>query len=724
VLSLRDESFDISSLNGDCKARIEEILKVYLCRTERVQISEDYEGVFNSNPKICLDEFTRDDIKTFKALDQLGMAIPTDRRAGNSAQLMEFYKAAPWPLSFLSGYNFRNKLDEYKNDPKVKRMLKKASSAWLSRGQIENYKINLANAPHAKTRALVKKLFKTRSEELLWVPPSITHYPLEGSFKGQDSFSKTLLFSSWAMVPRALSGLISYEAERRLLPSSKSGRKHYYRDTPHSQPISFDEKSSMAGWSLVYPSKVLRNMPLNEKGGELADFLKNRKSSFKRQLGELDKYEEGQRSGDRWYALAPLLLDVHGGNQKYVDNWVNAQRDVLEGGKFAQLLSLCTYLESEGNIKLGPMPTDLAEYLAYLSIAGPAVVVARTWERNWGPGADSQDIELLVASSATAAAFAVVSMFNKPGSESIIAKRYVGDSKKYFKKVVSYCAEGAFQAVVDEFGHLLFDAGLPMLSQKNGGNYSATERLIEVMEFGTSLVSCQLGEKGKLNSGNQKSTLRCHYAVPLGNQKTSDEKGLQRIGKVRDAFNSPFRPFMLNSTSIGQEGLDFHWYCHNVVHWNIPSNPIDIEQREGRVNRYKSLVVRRRLARGYGKETEWGEGDQWTRLFEEADKVTKDKGRQSDLVPYWYIPDDKSQTGYEAQIERFVPLMPMSKDVVKYEQALKTLALYRLAFGQPRQDELLGNLLNCKERFSSEEFKLIKEKLMINLAPLRTPSSK
>ena len=52
---------------------------------------------------------------------------------------------------------------------------------------------------------------------------------------------------------------------------------------------------------------------------------------------------------------------------------------------------------------------------------------------------------------------------------------------------------------------------------------------------------------------------------------------------LRRAFNSPFWPFVLTSTSVGQEGLDFHLYCHAVVHWNLPSNPVDLEQREGRV---------------------------------------------------------------------------------------------------------------------------------------------
>jgi len=60
-----------------------------------------------------------------------------------------------------------------------------------------------------------------------------------------------------------------------------------------------------------------------------------------------------------------------------------------------------------------------------------------------------------------------------------------------------------------------------------------------------------------------------------------------RADQVRTAFNSPFWPFVLASTSVGQ-GLDFHLYCHAVVHWNLPSNPVDLEQREGRVHRFNA----------------------------------------------------------------------------------------------------------------------------------------
>ena len=238
-------------------------------------------------------------------------------------------------------------------------------------------------------------------------------------------------------------------------------------------------------------------------------------------------------------------------------------------------------------------------------------------------------------------------------------------------------------------------------------------KLDSVLNTNTVSVGCHFHEDIVLKKSEgmleEKSTLRCHYAVPLGNQKMTDEKGMVRVSHVRDAFNSPFRPFVLNSTSIGQEGLDFHWYCSRIVHWNLPSNPIDLEQREGRVNRYKSLVVRRRLVERFRDKINSSYQHSWSKLFEFADQHTKNE-RLSDLEPYWHL------SSGSAQIERIVPLMPMSKDLIKLNESLKVLSLYRLAFGQPRQEELIDNLL--ERSFTDEEIENIKHKLVVNLSPL------
>ena len=63
------------------------------------------------------------------------------------------------------------------------------------------------------------------------------------------------------------------------------------------------------------------------------------------------------------------------------------------------------------------------------------------------------------------------------------------------------------------------------------------------------------------------------FALRFGHLRAENDENISE-DMVRAAFNSPFRPFLLTSTSIGQEGLDFHPWCHRLVHWNLPGNPV------------------------------------------------------------------------------------------------------------------------------------------------------
>ena len=64
-------------------------------------------------------------------------------------------------------------------------------------------------------------------------------------------------------------------------------------------------------------------------------------------------------------------------------------------------------------------------------------------------------------------------------------------------------------------------------------------------------------------------------------------------GKLRRAFHSPFRPFVLMTASIGAEDLDFHLYCNRLAHYVLPGGEVQLEQKNGRIDRRNSLVVRR-----------------------------------------------------------------------------------------------------------------------------------
>ena len=183
--------------------------------------------------------------------------------------------------------------------------------------------------------------------------------------------------------------------------------------------------------------------------------------------------------------------------------------------------------------------------------------------------------------------------------------------------------------------------------------------------------------------------MRCRFALRFADIRDDKATAVARAETVRMAFNSPFRPFVLASTSIGQEGLDFHVWCHAVVHWNLPSNPVDLEQREGRVHRYKGHAVRKNAARRFGLaglRSRWaGTGDPWVALFDLA--AADRPPNTSDLVPYWVY-----EVPGGASVERRVPLLPFSREHQQLRRLKQGVALYRLVFGQPRQEDLLEYL--------------------------------
>src|ERR1700730_16765121 len=125
--------------------------------------------------------------------------------------------------------------------------------------------------------------------------------------------------------------------------------------------------------------------------------------------------------------------------------------------------------------------------------------------------------------------------------------------------------------------------------------------------------------------------------------------------------------------------------------------PVDLEQREGRVHRFKGHAIRLNLAhrqadavRGRGSVP----SDPWKTMFDAARAQTQ---VDTDLVPYWI---------YEGpvKVERRVPMLPFSREVKRLEWLKRSLTIYRLAFGQPRQDDLLEYLQGLSgEKMSIQE---------------------
>ncbi len=192
-----------------------------------------------------------------------------------------------------------------------------------------------------------------------------------------------------------------------------------------------------------------------------------------------------------------------------------------------------------------------------------------------------------------------------------------------------------------------------------------------------------------LGGQKHKIPVRCHVAVPFGDaeaepvsKSTAASAAPARPDEVRRSFNTPFWPHVLATTSVGQEGLDFHPWCSRVVHWDLSSNPLDLEQREGRVQRYAGLVVRRRLAE-HLKDVVLNNGlsgSPWLRL----QSLAGDLADASGLRPWWVFDG--------AEVQRHVFERPFGRDMVQFARLREQRLIYRLALGQPNQEDFIDVL--------------------------------
>ena len=81
----------------------------------------------------------------------------------------------------------------------------------------------------------------------------------------------------------------------------------------------------------------------------------------------------------------------------------------------------------------------------------------------------------------------------------------------------------------------------------------------------------------------------------------------------------------------------------------------------------------------------------------------------NDLVPFWVY-----QVEGGAKIERYVPAFPLSREVEKLRLLKRSLAAYRLVFGQPRQEDLAQFVMHATEGGHLAE---TMDLLMLDLSP-------
>jgi len=303
--------------------------------------------------------------------------------------------------------------------------------------------------------------------------------------------------------------------------------------------------------------------------------------------------------------------------------------------------------------------------------------------------------------------WAIRTLYNLPEVTAMI--RGLNAEEPYWRRTLEYSIHGCLQAVLDEYVHLLHEsrslAGRDVAGKADDLAAAITEA-VTLRVSQPRVDDIRTDADAKIDVAPR--IMRARFALRFGDDQSEEESTRRRKEHVRAAFNSPFWPFVLATTSIGQEGLDFHQYCHAVVHWNLPGNPVDLEQREGRVHRYKGHAVRKNVAARHQDAFAQGMSDDpWQMMF---DAALTEPGRTNELVPYWLYPVPDG-----AMIERHLPLLPLSRDHQLLPPLKHALAVYRMVFGQPRQDDLLDYL---SQHLSVTELSQKMLDLRIDLSPL------
>lgn len=714
----------------ESKADIEHILRQVMVRTERLAVSADRNGML-AETITARDQVQPRDLASFVHLDRVAALV-------DAGDQVEYWKSAAYPLNMMDDYKLKRQFTEAveKGGDELAHTLEQAQGHLLSWDEIQNYR--RLDPGNARLRALWQDTVDTDNWQLLWMPPALAYYRPEGPFAAVElgGCTKSLVFSAWRLAPKCIAMLLSYEAERRMLEERELD--FTYTDlTERRRPLlnfalSQDRLTGLPVFCLTYPCLTLareidplhlaRELGEREAPSQASVFVAAKAqiaALFEEATASLQIPVEG-RPDEAWYWAGLALIDRHFSHRS-VAAWLKTEDETLDWSHMVEGESgsgrfddhVARFIEVfEGLDSLGPLPADVLDVLTYVTLSSPAVTALRALLRIVASG-DDLNCGCTLLKEAAWIGMGFRSLFNQSEAISLLQRLY--PEGPYWQKVLQYSLDGNLQSVLDEYFHVLNES----LGLVGHNTRERTAKMGEAVHTALSIraPTLQFDEirvEGQHRVEMEKRGLRCRYALRFGDDRSGDYEERTRDIDVRIAFNSPFRPFVLATTSIGQEGLDFHQYCHRVVHWNLPSNPVDLEQREGRVHRYKGHVIRRNLALNYGLHavaTEKAMVDPWEQIFQKA--VDERPDEANELVPFWIY--EVKADGVEAfKIERRVPVLPLSREIDHMERLKKSLVAYRSVIGQPRQQELLEFLT---ARLDDEEIERFVSDATIDLSP-------
>lgn len=462
----------------DIKDQIQERLRRVMARSERIAATDAADGMVRQRvAEVSLEE---SDVHQFIASARIARCL-------DQGDIVEYWKSAPYLLNFMDEYELKRALKDAAvtgGEHSLARALADAQTHLLRWDDIRTYsQIDPANA---RLRSLLADTVAAGHWQLLWLPPSLPYYGLEGPFSGPAAaaVTKRLVFSSWKVVPKVIAAVVSHEAERRAmaLTHSSNGSMTVENSADGRKRIAQLLRFSRAGHRLtgmpvlgiMYPSMFLAGIvdpavPNDTATGlrSLDDVLAAARKAIEPALSRLVASNETPGEVDEaWYWAAPLLLDHQHDSEgslafwdipKLASEWAgdagpedDPESDTAWGDHLAQAQEFIRGRRQA----LGRPPDDLIDILALQALGGPGVLALRSLVRM------TDDRELIsdprIRLAAARVGWRLRNLFNLP--EVISLLRGLHDREPYWQRVMHYSAEGCLQSVLDEYAHVLRDS--------------------------------------------------------------------------------------------------------------------------------------------------------------------------------------------------------------------------------------------------------------------------
>jgi hypothetical protein len=631
------------------RGALTQLLTPLMSRTERTSIRlGSWDG--HLSPTLIESKLLKSDMRQFQ--DMVECFSEKDRD-----WIVPLWQSVPLPMQSLG-----NRYAAWQRKKKMPALVE------LSKQDRDAYR-KPSNWPHPRLRALMTTMAET-SMAMPWSRPSLPWWPLAGGWRLNGSAAddgKLLVFSRFRAVPTSLSGLLSYTAEQRWVPGLGKAGADY-------EPVSSHWlKPSSALLELFHPSPLLASIdPLQAPIGRLAGMKAGMRRQLRERLAQLRVKVVSKRKGHRnsWELLPALELRA-GLWEASSKAWQKVGREL--GSDAGGLVDVVRKWDEAANRQCNEISALELDELVALAIEAPGVVLLRALLRHRPEAPTHMDDVVSTAWNG------LRNYLNRPLFVSVLTS---GKAIRYPKAIRVAVIEGGFESVLDEHFWYLSQGPAKTFSELLG-ELRAVLRLHD-----PSVTFHEPADTAGSGECDQAFRIRCHVAIPLtegrihGNGDSSLD-GPLRPDEVRRAFNSPFWPKVLVTTSIGQEGLDLHPWCNSLAHWDLATGPVALEQREGRITRFAGLSVRRAIANRMQSRVNVNGGiaSPWKQL---AHLAESELGDDSGLAPWWSVDG--------ATYKSYVFSAASSEQRIGLEALNQERALYRLVLGMPDQNDLMGVL--------------------------------